>query len=58
MNTSQPIKRMINALIEGRMREAEHRVARHLLAFDDKTLDSLGLDRRNLAKKGGQANLL
>lgn len=42
-------RRMFNALVESRMREAERMVATHLSALDDKTLEELGYDRARLA---------
>lgn len=42
----------LNAVIEGRQREAEHYVNSVLLTLDDETLKSYGYDRAELAKRG------
>lgn len=43
-------KRMFDALVEARMREAQRMVNTHLLSMDDETLKNLGYDRATLRK--------
>ncbi len=44
------MRRITKALVDGRMREAQARVAQHLLTFDDETLKALGKDRATLQR--------
>lgn len=44
--------RVFNRMVESRMREAERRVAYHLLSLDDRTLADLGYDRATLSRQG------
>lgn len=43
--------RILNAMINARMREAERRIATQLMSFDDRTLASLGFERSELGVK-------
>ena len=40
--------RMLNAMVNARLREAQRRVTDELLSFDDKTLADLGFERSDL----------
>ncbi len=44
------MRRIGNALVEGRMREAQARVNDHLMALDDDTLKTLGHSRASLRR--------
>ena len=43
--------RVLNAMINARMREAERRIAEQLMELDDQTLADLGFERSELAVK-------
>ncbi|MHA1188898.1 MAG: hypothetical protein ACTSSQ_00325 [Alphaproteobacteria bacterium] len=44
------MRRIANAFVEGRMREAQARVNAHLMALDDDMLKSLGHSRASLRR--------
>ncbi|MEM6616389.1 MAG: hypothetical protein AAGA88_02955 [Pseudomonadota bacterium] len=48
--------RLADRIMAGRMREAERRVAYHMLALDDVTLKELGYDREELSKISATAS--
>ena len=51
------LRRVLDAIVESRTREAERTVSDHLMSLDDATLERQGLDRAALRRKASGAYL-